>query len=238
MAQAIVSATGVFGLTPFIPRATFPLRAEISYTHNGTSCPVIRPCPISKGAIRWTVDDQAWAVSQGFFVARSDSHNRATFVTLGLTQRDQAELLGCFERHVCFNDENYVRLWAFIKQQDQWCYSGAWMSQVERYSKHMFWYKNHLATKGKRRSVLDAQRRTELYAKHPPKSHYLRKLAERAELDRKIASARRIARQKIETAERNRLKAEARKRDIAQRKWERNQDRAEIKARNSTHHVL
>ena len=237
MSRAVMAGGGVYGPRSFQPRATFAFRGYTIKDHNGTTCPVLKPCPIMDGAIRWTVADQAWAVDQGFFVARSDTLNRVTFEPINPYDHDkrfidQNLMLGFIERHVCFGDKNYVRLWTFLKQQDQWGYNGAWDTAVERFSKHMIWYKNHLALSGKRRSPLDVGRRLAFTERQPQLTRHQRAVLERIKFDERVARDQALERQKLATAARNAFKAEARERAKRQRELER-AERAEIKARNS-----
>jgi hypothetical protein len=165
------------------------------------------------GAIRWTVADQAWAVGQGFFVARSDMLNRVTFDSINPYDHDervidQNLMLGWIERHVCFNDKAHTRLWTFLKQQDQWGYSGAWDVTVERFSRRMGWYKNYLALSCKRRGSLDVGRRLALIERTPRLTRHQRAVRDRIEFDKLVAHDRALERQKLATAAR---KAQERK---------------------------
>src|SRR5208282_309018 len=85
-------------------------------------------------ATLWTVDDQVAAVDRGFFVERFippdvsgnlGADNHARIIPLH-THESDAAIITCAERVAEAGDPFALKLLAFVKQQDEYGYSGTW----------------------------------------------------------------------------------------------------------------
>ena len=102
---------------------------------------------IVRNPIYWTMDDQAWAVEEGFFVARELVRERP--VIIGVNRYDQSKFsffhprrtMMEIERRVFRREFNYEKLYAFIEQQDCWGCTGVWDNRIAVYSPELKWYK-------------------------------------------------------------------------------------------------
>lgn len=118
----------------------------------------------------WTVDDQAWAVREGFFLHRSGLAERVNIIWINRFEHDSDDgyaSIAELERrnfHAQSNSPNYYRrALRFIKQQDQFGYSGAWERTVMFYSHRLQWYKDFSVrnTPGAQLSKLGNQRKAQ-----------------------------------------------------------------------------
>lgn len=96
--------------------------------------------------IIWTVDMQAWAVTHGFFVGREPIRERP--VIIGINRYDSTfsyvepeRAMQEIERRTFRRYPRYGILLDFIKQQDQYGYTGAWDKNVQIYTPDLLWYK-------------------------------------------------------------------------------------------------
>jgi hypothetical protein len=100
-------------------------------------------------AFIWTIEDQAWAVGEGFFLHRSGSIERVNVVWIdyfkhGHLNNDGYAGLTELVRRNFYNQSKspnyYNRAIKFIKQQDEWGYTGAWDKRVQFFSNRLQWY--------------------------------------------------------------------------------------------------
>ena len=136
----------------------------------------------STWGFQWTVGDQAIAVQAGFFLHRSGYANRVNII--GVNPFDDAwptedgfACLAQIER-LAFEQPNtlvYQRALNFIKQQDQFGYSGAWETdEIAFFSSQMQWYRVWYAKRKATqtgnvskhsRAVIDRVKRTASFSK-------------------------------------------------------------------------
>lgn len=125
---------------PWVDRPTYPRAPSAQRKHIKTFKPT---------SIIWDMDDQGWAVSQGFYVAQSDG-GRVVLIPLANnkhgwdinnTPEVQRQMLSYMERQMFNLDWRYVTLGWFIKQQDIHGYLGAWGGGIEVRDPTLKWYK-------------------------------------------------------------------------------------------------
>lgn len=145
--------------------------------------------------VKWAMDDQAWAVGEGFFFHRSNSANKVNIIGVdpfgsvfprGGSHACLAELERRMFEVTKYDQTLYRRAWKFIEQQDNFGYSGAWDPEVQFFSSTLMWYKHWTA---KRRL---AGNRTPRDAEIAARIDGLRENAAKARPSRYAAKARRI----------------------------------------------
>ena len=99
-----------------------------------------RAFPLPLGAIKWTIERQAAAVSRGYFLERVLPLNVVHVVRLRGGANEQLAM-NELEALAFAHDGFAETALAFIEQQDRYGWSGTWAKQVERYSHNMMWLK-------------------------------------------------------------------------------------------------
>lgn len=105
-------------------------------------------------AFTWTIQDQTWAIENGFFIHRSGLNERVNIVWIDRFHHDTDDghaSIAYMERMVFEHALDYPnmwnRLWRFIKQQDQFGYTGAWDKRVQFFSNKLTWYREYRLVK-------------------------------------------------------------------------------------------
>lgn len=137
-------------IDPWIPRPTFP-RTKFTQDTLSASSP-----------LRWTVDDQGWAVQQGLYISECLRTQRAILIALpnnthGWTTEDPKPILNHIE-HMAFlyrlggDHARYEKLRTFIQSQDQTRSLGAWDAVLVPRDTNLIWYKRWVATQRSKRA--------------------------------------------------------------------------------------
>lgn len=112
--------------------------------------------------LRWKLEDQAWAVGEGFFVQRELVQERPVIVGIHLNRSSQLcewpkgvftyddnDGSAAYREIVrrCFREpqSHYHYLLKFMQQQDEYGFTGAWDIAVQNYQRNLLWYKNFIA---------------------------------------------------------------------------------------------
>lgn len=140
----------------------------------------------STWGFQWTVGDQAAAVQSGFFLHRSGYANRVNIIGTNdfdltvFNTDDGSQNIRSLERlrfeHEGTTTRVYERALRFIKQQDQFGYSGAWETdEIAFYSSQMQWFRVYVAKQKARktgnvsrydRAIINRVKVTAEHAKH------------------------------------------------------------------------
>ncbi len=115
-------------------RPTFPYNGLPRYQYLRSGQRVHRgqrmfavPDAVRLNALYWTREDQAWAVSQGFFVSRVQPTNHVRLVSLR-TPKSEGELSDWLSQELFRNpaSKHLQKTLSFIEQQDRLGWSNTW----------------------------------------------------------------------------------------------------------------
>lgn len=138
----------------------------------------LNPFSAGRTAFQWTIHHQGTAITTGFFLHRSGDRERVNIIPMDWhgTQFDPYDgysAMSWLEQN-CFISNSYsINIFStalrFIRQQDQFGYTGAWDRRVEFFSNRLIWYKawyvqqksGRLSERDKQVIALDAKRRRE-----------------------------------------------------------------------------
>lgn len=132
---------------PYIGRYRFRANGEM----HGPTALSIQAMSAPGMAFVWSMDYQAAAVRAGFFLHRSGDAERVNVI--GVNPNDKrfptADGFACIRTLERLDFEQpltiYWRALKFIRQQDQYGYTGAWERAVMFYSPKLAWYKTYHA---------------------------------------------------------------------------------------------